>query len=882
MNFRPRLYLTAAFVIFVQVLVAQKESNIWYFGINAGLDFNSGTPVVLTDGKIATREGVASISDRSTGKLLFYTEGTQVWDAGHALMPNGTGLLGDYSSTQSSIVIPDPANSNLYYLFTTALDRGVRYSKIDMRLNGGKGDVITASKNTSLLANSVSTEKIIAVQHCNKRDYWVITHTIPNNTFYVYLITAAGVQAPLTYNIGSPIPTSNAWTAVGYLKLSPAGNKIAHAIGPETQGGNSVVELLNFNNINGVISGPVTQLSGFNFAYGVEFSPDQNLLYVSEVEGKKLHQFNLNAANVNASKVTLSSSPNLKYGALQLGPTGKIYVSMENGYDVSYNFLGVIDKPNTLGTGCSFEPNAIDLKGGKTLIGLPTFLANYLKDTSAFSVTGTCVQKAVDFRLTYTGNVDSVRWTFGDGLLTKGGVATQHVYNRAGSYRVSAIIFRACSQNDTVIRRVDVVSPGARTVSATICSGERFTLPNGTVVTEAGEYPVSYPTVTGCDSIVTTQLSVSALPQVNLGRDTAICAGNILTLNAGSGYAAYQWSNSSSGAVLGTATPGTYWVEVRNASGCRNRDSIVITALSAPRFSLGNDNTICSEASYRIAPDNVFRSYLWQDGSTSAQYQARNPGLYWLEVQTENGCRSRDSVNIKIASTAAIGLGPDTAYCRGSAITIGKALADAKCEWSNGSTSSSITVSNPGIYWVAVNQAGCINRDSINITQREKSNDIDCTIPSSRLTALGASQFSWSPGIGLNDSTSNNPTVRISATRDYILKGTDGFGCSAYDTVSVKVTSAGARQYQLPNAFTPNGDGRNDCFGLSTWGAVEQVNLKIYNRWGGVVFSGNSIKDCWDGTLNGKPQDSGGFVYIVQARTLCGDVKQKGIVMLIR
>jgi hypothetical protein len=97
--------------------LAQKEGNVWYFGENAGLDFNSGSPVALTDGMLNTDEGCASICD-ANGSLLFYTDGMTVYNRNHGIMPNGTGLLGHSSSTQSAIIVKKPMSNNLYYIFT--------------------------------------------------------------------------------------------------------------------------------------------------------------------------------------------------------------------------------------------------------------------------------------------------------------------------------------------------------------------------------------------------------------------------------------------------------------------------------------------------------------------------------------------------------------------------------------------------------------------------------------------------------------------------------------------------------------------------------------------------------------------------------------------
>ena len=97
-------------------------SNTWYFGYESGLDFDpspgTSIPAVLTDGKMTADEGCSSISD-STGRLLFYTNGTKIYNRQHQIMSNGDGLMGHTSALQSSIIVPWPGNDSLYYVFTT-------------------------------------------------------------------------------------------------------------------------------------------------------------------------------------------------------------------------------------------------------------------------------------------------------------------------------------------------------------------------------------------------------------------------------------------------------------------------------------------------------------------------------------------------------------------------------------------------------------------------------------------------------------------------------------------------------------------------------------------------------------------------------------------
>jgi hypothetical protein len=128
------------------VLFAQKSNNNWYFGNKAGISFNSGAPVALTDGQLSSGGGVATMSDVN-GNLLFYTDGITIWNRNHVVMLNGTGLLGDPSAAQGVIILPQPNNSNIYYVYTVTawsnpgLRKDMYYSTIDMQLDNGLGGV---------------------------------------------------------------------------------------------------------------------------------------------------------------------------------------------------------------------------------------------------------------------------------------------------------------------------------------------------------------------------------------------------------------------------------------------------------------------------------------------------------------------------------------------------------------------------------------------------------------------------------------------------------------------------------------------------------------------------------------------------------------------
>ena len=122
---------------------SQYQNNNWFFGRNAAITFNTSPPSPIQS-KLVSAEGTAAISD-PMGNLLFYTNGLTVWDRNHDTMPNGTGLLGGNSSTQSALIVPLPFSFSKYFIFTTQdqfSNGGMSYSMVDMELNNGLGDIV--------------------------------------------------------------------------------------------------------------------------------------------------------------------------------------------------------------------------------------------------------------------------------------------------------------------------------------------------------------------------------------------------------------------------------------------------------------------------------------------------------------------------------------------------------------------------------------------------------------------------------------------------------------------------------------------------------------------------------------------------------------------
>lgn len=340
--------------------------QVWYFGNGAGLDFSSGKAKPIYDGKIFTLEGCATIGDEK-GQLLFYTDGITVWNKFHRIMQNGEGLNGSRSSTQSALIVTQPEEKGKYFLFTTdekAGKKGLCYSVID--ISSGEGVVI--KKNILLLASSA--EKITAVQHANGKDVWVITHEWNSNNYFVFPITFKGIGKPVISAAGVAHAETGAGEnkeAIGYLRASSDGKKIASVICYRTQNN---LEILDFDNSTGKISNP-TAVSLNGFPYGLCFSPDNTRLYVSFLKGKfGIVQYDMKEKSI--AEISSNEKEN-SFGSLQMASDGKIYVARTG------NYLDIIELPNEKGLSCEYKENAVGLSPASSNFGLPNFWSAFSK-----------------------------------------------------------------------------------------------------------------------------------------------------------------------------------------------------------------------------------------------------------------------------------------------------------------------------------------------------------------------------------------------------------------------------------------------------------------------------------------------------------------------
>jgi hypothetical protein len=368
------------FVACSVITYGQNEGNIWYFGTNAGVSFNAGFPEPLTDGAIVAQEGCSSIADK-TGQLLFYTDGLTVWNKEHNAMPNGTGLFGHYSSSQSALIVRQPGSETRFFIFTTdgyGGPKGLSYSVVDLSLEGGLGDV-SLTKNIPIKGSVC--EKLTAVKHLNERDYWIVVREFNSTNYHSYLLTDEGLGELSTVSAVGEYLSSSTFKTLGCMTASLDGTRLASAIWDA-----DLVEVFDFNRLTGKLSNRLA-LNNFYLGqpYGVAFSPSGRVLYVSEANNESnsnVYQYNLAlevAEEINATRDTISKvAP--KSGALQLGPDMKIYQAK-----LESTYLAVIHNPEEIGEECNYVSNGVYLGGKTSRLGLPN-LYNIMFDAETASI----------------------------------------------------------------------------------------------------------------------------------------------------------------------------------------------------------------------------------------------------------------------------------------------------------------------------------------------------------------------------------------------------------------------------------------------------------------------------------------------------------------
>lgn len=493
-----KFYLSLLILLTLNSL-SQNEFKIWYFGNQAGLDFTTNPPTVLTNTFVNCTEGVATVCDNS-GSFLFYSDGTALMDATNTYMANGMGLGGGQSSTQSAIIVKQPGVNTNYYVFTVPIggtNNVASYSIVDMSLAAGLGSVTV--KNAFMYNGT--TEKQVAIRHCNGKDVWIISHKNSSNEFKAYLLSSSGLSSmPVTTSIGNPIYLGPG--VAGHIKVSPDGKKLAMATASANISTATIsipgFYLFDFDASSGIITNSLSLLTNTVFPlgcgpYGMEFSPDGTKLFGTTSTGTTyscaLYQWNICAPTpsaIIASQYSLSI-PNINLGSIQKAIDNKMYIAMG-----STPFLSVISNPNGSGAAMGFSLNAIALAPNTMCaLGLPNYINGYTHAVpSLFTNTLNCQNASFSIPPVPTFSAGcsatpytpgSYLWDFGEPASGAANTSTlanpSHYYGSTGTYTATLIIYSNCI-NDTLKKTITVSTPGpivSVTGNSVICKGDRYT-----------------------------------------------------------------------------------------------------------------------------------------------------------------------------------------------------------------------------------------------------------------------------------------------------------------------------------------------------------------------------------------------------------------------
>lgn len=350
--------------------------------------------------------------------------------------------------------------------------------------------------------------------------------------------------------------------------------------------------------------------------------------------------------------------------------------------------------------------------------------------------------------------------------------------------------------------------------------------------------------------------------------DSTICFTDSVILRAEKGHATYVWSNSDNADTMVIKKSGTYWVKATDS--CFERtDTFNITILPYQYIDLGNDTAIC-EGMYTVFknhyPNVPGSQFLWSTGSTDSAVTINQKGTYWLTI-TQGNCPVSDTINIITKPFPIVDIGKDTTICTGTNITLhcNPQNFGVIYKWSNGSIDDMIQTQGPGVYSLTVDQKGCTTTQSVTVGNMpvpfiSLGGNVDTcypygiSLPNGVIKGVGY-KFLWNTG-------STDSVMFIDKEGFYKVQLTNVCGV-ATDSIVFKQHNC---KIWLPNAFSPNGDGRNDVWRLQ--GDVKGItsfDVMIYNRWGQCVYRSNNPYEGWDGTQKGQPCETGTYYYLMHA-----------------
>ncbi len=429
-----------------------------------------------------------------------------------------------------------------------------------------------------------------------------------------------------------------------------------------------------------------------------------------------------------------------------------------------------------------------------------------------------------------------------------------------------------------------------------------------------GDYPVTLKITSskGCEKTFKDTVQILKKPPFSVTNDTLICNIDTLQLGAvGTGRGTVVWTpaynisdvNSFNPLVSPDVTT-TYYANYEESRGCNNVDSVVVRVVSQVTLKMPSDTTICLTDSVLLKPLSDALHYQWSPSATilsptSPQPVAVPAGNITYNLLASIGkCTTNGNVNIRTVPYPNANAGLDTAICIHNSVQL-SGSGGSIYEWTPAVFLDNNRIPNPVAtpgntiqYILKVNDVlGCPKPayDTVQVKviipfvdagPRDTSIVVDQ--PLQLFAKSEAENFLWTPSTGLNNPLIQNPIALLSSDLEYVVRIVAEGGCTATDTINVKVYKLKPGFY-VPNAFTPNNDGLNDILKPVAIGMKSMKFFNVYNRTGQLIFTTNVFGQGWDGDFKGKSQDADVFVWKAEGVDYLGNViAEKGTFTLIR
>ncbi len=509
----------------------------------------------------------------------------------------------------------------------------------------------------------------------------------------------------------------------------------------------------------------------------------------------------------------------------------------------------------------------------------------------------------------------------GDPVTLAGGGATSYTWDNgvtdgvpfnplvSTTYTVTGTDGNSCqntAQINVTVVTLPVVTANA-VPSATICQGDTMILNGGGATTYTWDNGVTdgvafvpagtlLYTVTGtvgasCSNTDTITIFVNSLPTVTASStDTVICQGDQITLT-GTGGSSYTWDNGVTDGVAFTPTgTTTYTVTGTDANTCSSTAQLTITVNPLPTINVTGTNSICNGDSTLLTATGGI-TYTWNTSDTTAVISVTpvTTTTYTATGTDANGCQNTGQITVTVLAPPNAAIAGTNSSCSGDIVNL-TASGGGTYVWDTGDTTTIISV-NPNdttTYTLIATIGSCVDTTTFTVNVNPIPTVIltpnpDTTImlgQSADLNAAGGTSYSWTPNNDLSCSTCPNPNATPDITTTYCVSVTNN-ACTDTSCVTVIVDVICGEVF-VPTAFSPNGDGSNDCLQVYN-NCIESMVFRVYARWGEVVFEATDVSECWDGSFKGKDLNNAVFVYTLEATLINGEeVSQKGNVSLIR